>query len=201
MKIIGLCGGSGSGKGSVCDIFRENHIPTVDTDLIYRELTSRSGPCLDALTGEFGSDIINKHGAFNRRALADIVFSGADADKRLERLNKISHKFILDETRARLEEYRNEGALYAVVDAPVLFESGFNSECDFVVAVIADREKRIDRIIARDGLNYWDAERRIKNQIPDKEIISRSDFVINNNSSIENLRDEVLSVLSKIKNK
>lgn len=198
MKIIGLCGGSGSGKGRVCDIFRENNIPTIDTDAVYREMTSQKSSCLDALKEEFGKEIITESGSLNRVKLAEIVFSGEDSPKKREKLNQISHKFILDETRLRLEKFRNCGAVAAVVDAPVLFESGFDSECDYVVCVIAEREARIERIMKRDSLSREAAEKRISAQLSDEETISRSDFAIYNNSDLETLRREVNSVITKI---
>ncbi len=198
MKVIGLCGGSGSGKGTVCDVFREHNIPSVDTDAVYREITAIPGPCLDALESEFGSEIITDEGGLNRKTLAAIVFSGDDSTKRLSRLNEIAHRFILDETRRRLEVFRQNGSIAAVVDAPVLFESGFDKECGLVVCVIADRETRIQRIIARDGITRKQAEERINSQLSNEELISRSDFVINNNSDIHSLRNEVSSFLAQI---
>ena len=83
MKVIGLCGGSGSGKGTVCDIFREKGILCIDTDAVYRDLTGRRGPLLNALKREFGKEIITDDNALNRRALASIVFSSENADLKL----------------------------------------------------------------------------------------------------------------------
>ena len=198
MKVIGLCGGSGSGKGTACDIFREYNIPSVDTDAVYREITAIPGPCLNALKSEFGSEIITDEGGLNRKALAAIVFSGEDSTYKLSRLNEITHRFILDETRRRLEGFRQNGSIAALVDAPVLFESGFDEECDIVVCVIADNETRIQRIIARDGITRQQAEDRISSQLSNEELISRSDFVIYNNSDIDSLRSEVSSFLTQI---
>ena len=198
MKIIGLCGGSGSGKGKVCEVFRENNIPTIDTDALYREMTSQKSPCLDALKAEFGKEIITDNGDLNRDKLAEIVFSGKDMDIKRAKLNEISHRFILDETRCRIKQFEKDGFSLVVVDAPLLFESGFDSECDFVVCVIADRNVRIQRIMSRDNITLEQAKRRIAAQLSDGETVSRSDFVIRNNSDIEELRGEVKSVITKI---
>lgn len=198
MKIIGLCGGSGSGKGRACEIFRELGIPTVDTDAVYREITSTPSDCLTALESEFGSEIITETGTLNRKKLAGIVFSGEGAGEKLARLNEISHKHILDETRRRLTCFKQEGARVAIVDAPVLFESGFDRECDGVICVIADKDTRIARIMSRDGISCEAAERRIAAQLSDAELISRSDYVIRNNSHLSDLRREVSDVLNKI---
>lgn len=198
MKIIGLCGGSGSGKGTVCKIFSEFGIPSVDTDAVYRELTSSPGDCLIALANEFGSEIITERGALNRKLLAQLVFSGENSSERLSRLNEISHKFILDETRRRLQEFKKSGAPFALVDAPALFESGFDRECDGVVCVLADRKKRVERIMSRDSLTRNEAEERISAQLSDAELISLSDYVIHNDSDVSALTDEVKAILHKI---
>ena len=198
MKVIGLCGGSGSGKGEVCSLFNKMGIPTIDTDAVYRELTGPNGQALSALEKEFGSDIITENNSLNRKALADIVFCGNNSALRLARLNEISHKFILDETRARLDRLSQGGFPYAIVDAPVLFESKFDSECDAVICVIADRELRIERVMCRDRISRAEAERRIASQISDDELVLRSDFVIKNNSDIDALRDQVYSLHKKI---
>ena len=198
MKIIGLCGGSGSGKGSACRIFRECGITCIDTDAIYREITASSSECLTALEREFGSEIIDKKGALNRKLLAEIVFSGEGSESRLVRLNEISHRYILDETRRRLKHYEETGAIAAVVDAPVLFESGFDRECDLIVCVLADKEIRIERIMRRDGISREEAEKRIASQLSDEELINRCDYIIRNDRDLEFLEAEVKSVIKKI---
>ena len=198
MKIIGLCGGSGSGKGAVCDLFRQKGILCIDTDLVYRDLTSRSGSLLQELEREFGNEIISDENTLNRKALAKIVFSSVSSNENLKRLNEISHKYILDETRRMLRLEATDGARLSVVDAPVLFESGFDRECDLIVCVVADKDVRINRIIARDGITAEQAEERISSQMSDDELISRSDYVINNNDSLEELKDNVFALIDKL---
>ena len=198
MKVIGLCGGSGSGKGVVCQLFQELGIPFIDTDAVYRELTSSYGPTLKALSEEFGREIITEDNTLNRKALADIVFSGEGSEKRLKRLNEIAHKFILDETRRRLSEFAESGAVASIVDAPVLFESGFDKECNAVVCVIANRDIRLQRVTLRDGISTEEAERRIASQMSDETLIERCDFVIENNSDIHSLRKQVKSVIEAL---
>ena len=201
MKIIGLCGGSGSGKGSACKIFGEFGIPCIDTDAVYRELTSVPGECLTALQNEFGSEIITESGTLNRKKLASIVFSGEDSNTRLEKLNEITHKFILDETRRRIDNYRSMDAVAAIVDAPALFESGFDRECDVLVLVVAEKELRITRIMSRDGITRKEAEQRINSQMSDCDLITRCDYMIRNDYDLSYLKQEVKTVLKKILDK
>lgn len=198
MKIIGLCGGSGSGKSTVSEIFLALGIPGVNTDALYHELTSRKSPCLDALVCEFGAEILNEKGALNRQALSKIVFSGEGASEKRRRLNLISHKFVLDATREMLKMFEENGAKAALVDAPLLFESGFNEECDVIIAVIADEKTRISRIIARDNITENAAKLRIKSQLPDAYLQEKSDYVIDNSSDIAEIEDAVVQIANKI---
>ena len=201
MKIIGLCGGSGSGKGSACKFFQEFGIPCIDTDAVYREITSAPGECLTALRNEFGSEIITESGTLNRKKLASIVFSDEDSNSRLEKLNEITHKFILDETRHRLDNYGAMDVVAAIVDAPALFESGFDRECDVLVLVVAEKELRISRIMSRDGITRKEAEQRINSQMSDADLITRCDYMIRNDHDLSYLKQEVKTVLKKILDK
>ena len=197
MFIIGLCGGSGSGKGKVSELFLSLGVPSIDTDKVYHELCSYTSPCLCEIASEFGEDIID-NGALSRKKLSKIVFS--DRDK-LAKLNKIAHKHILAKTREMLAIYSNEGAEYAIVDAPLLFESGFDKECNFTLAVIADDETRAKRIMVRDGISYEDAKLRISKQISNSDLLLMCDYNIENNGDIDALSDEVERLFEIIKNK
>ena len=198
MKVIGLCGGSGSGKGRVCEIFAELGVPSIDTDLVYRDMTLRDSPCLRALRQEFGDKVVSQDGSLNRAFLRTLVFGGDNATLNRDKLNSITHKFILDETRNILSQYERAGVLAAIVDAPLLFESGFASECDLTVCVTADEGVRISRIALRDGISESDAKKRISGQIPDEELSRRCDFVIKNDGDITSLRQQVVNLHKKI---
>lgn len=197
MKVIGLCGGSGSGKGCVAELFLRLGIPSVDTDRIYREMTRKAGPCLDELADAFGLDILNPDGSLDRKRLANLVFSGEGSADRLIELNKITHKYILAEVERLILDYEAKGNRAVLIDAPVLFESGFDKRCDEIICVVADRETRLKRIMARDGITRADAERRVASQISDDELISRCNYVIRNDGDLGSLYAEV----NKLKNK
>ena len=197
MKIIGLCGGSGSGKGVVTDILLDFSIPSIDTDLLYHNMINRDTPCLRALRREFGEEIINTDGGLDRSVLRSIVFS-AGGEERRKKLNSITHHFILEETRRIIEKHRRAGASAVVVDAPLLYESGFDKECDLTVCVVADEELRVSRILSRDGLTKEDAIKRIRGQFSNEELKKLSDFVIVNNGSISDLRAQVEDLCKKI---
>ena len=197
LKVIGLCGGSGSGKGAVCSAFQALGAPTIDTDAVYHEVTSYPSKCLLELAAEFGDEII-KDGALDRRTLASRVF-GADATaEKRERLNKITHKYVLDEARTRISAFEKAGHKLAVVDAPLLFESGFNNECDVVIAVVANIDVRIQRIVARDNITAEHAKARIASQLTDSWLAEHSDIVIENNGDMSALISQVNEIYKKI---
>ena len=198
MKVIGLCGGSGSGKGSACVILGKLGIPSVDTDAVYHRITSGPSDCLAALVEEFGDAVVGSDGGLDRSKLAAIVFSGVGADKRRAKLNEITHAYILDETRRLLEVFREQGAELAVVDAPLLFESGFDRECDITVAVVASKDIRVARIMKRDGISKEDAERRVASQLPDDRLTELCHFTLVNDSGEEALREQIISLLKSI---
>ena len=178
MKVIGLCGGSGSGKGTVASVFSEFDIPSIDTDAVYHSLTAQKSPCLDALTDEFGDEILASDGSLNRQKLSEIVFLGDNSEQKRRKLNQITHKFVLEKTRKILAEYRALGKKAALVDAPLLFESGFDKECDFVLSISAPEDVRIARIQARDGIDEQRATARVRGQKGDEFYRAASDAFI-----------------------
>lgn len=197
MKIIGLCGGSGSGKGLTSNYFRELGIPSIDTDQVYHDLICVPSPCVDELSKTFGSSIVDNNGAVNRKALSNIVF-GDNSKARLKILNEITHRHILDKTRQLIKDYASCGVEAVIVDAPLLFESGFDKECDVTVAIIADRKVRIQRIVSRDGISENDAIIRIDAQTSNEELIKRCNYFIENNGDVDSLRESVAVIYKKI---
>ena len=201
MRIIGLCGGSGSGKGAVAAFFNAYGIPSIDTDAVYHEITSSASPCLRELAARFGDGII-KDGALDRAALRAIVFTDEDFERKHRDLCSITHRHVLMRTREILSEYDKMGKSAVIVDAPMLFESGFDSECDEIVCVISDENLRIARIMLRDGIGFEDARRRIASQKSDEFLKAHSDHVIINDGDLSDLEAEAHRVAEKIlKNK
>lgn len=197
MLIIGLCGGSGSGKGTVSAFFAKKGIPSIDTDLVYRDLTSSRTQLVMDLASEFGNDIISKSGSLDRKALAGKVFSDKSG-LLLSRLNKITHTSILDETEKRISLFEKQSFNAVIVDAPLLFESKFDEKCDLIIAVIADKDSRIERIVQRDGIDKNAAIRRIDSQISDEVLKQRVDYVIENNGNLLETEQAVNELYKKI---
>ncbi len=199
MRIIGVCGGSGSGKSEVCRLFAEFGIPSIDTDALYHSMIS--GPCElnRELAERFGAEILDENGALVRGRLAKIVFAeGAEGE--LHDLNRISHFHILNGVREKLAVLRAQGYAAALVDAPLLFESGFDRECDAVLCVTAPKELRVARIVKRDGVSPEFANTRIAAQKPDSYLLERSKYHIENAGDTVALRARVEKIAFEIKN-
>lgn len=174
MLIIGLTGTSGSGKGYLSSFLENDDTVIIDTDKVYHDMISVPGKTVDQLVSLFGSSVLNERGGIDRKALAAIVF--ADREKLLM-LNSVTHALILERTR---ELICSSGKKYAVVDAPLLFESGFDAECDLILGVTAPKEIRLERIMSRDGISRDAAQKRINNQKDDSFYHSHCDCVIIN---------------------
>lgn len=188
MKIVGLCGQSGSGKGLICSLFYELNIISIDTDKVYHDIISVDSECTKELISAFG-DSISQSPGINRKELAKVAFS---SKKNLEMLNSITHKHILNAVRSEIDRIRQEKRFDGIIiDAPLLFESGFDKECDLTMAIIADQETKVTRIMSRDGITREHAMARLSSQISDDELITRCDYIIVNNTDINAIRKRV----------
>lgn len=199
MKVIGLCGGSGSGKGTVARILSDLGFCHIDTDAVYHTLTSFPSPCVRELIDAFGEGIF-KDGRLDRSALFKIVFEGEDIGEKQRLLNRITHKHIKERTIALIEKFKGEGKEAVLVDAPLLFESEFDKLCSSVICVVAEENIRINRIVERDGIEFMKARMRIRSQLPNDYLISRSDYVIENNGTEEELKLATVAIGKKILN-
>lgn len=193
MRLIGLCGRSGSGKSLLCQICSEHGIKIIDCDAVYRKLVSYKSDCLVEIAENFGDAVI-KDSALDRRYLAPIVFSDP---QKLQLLNKITHKHITAEIYKILDTYSDSDIV--ILDAPTLFESGLNSSCDIVVAVVADDAVCLSRIIKRDNLSEQEALARLSNQKPLSFYDENCDYVIHNNTSLDEYEQQILKFIKMLK--
>ncbi len=192
MLVIGLTGPSGAGKSEVADLLHRHGIAVIDADAVYHALLLPPSPCLDELCARFGSEILNTDGTLNRPYLGSIVFSDPAA---LAALNAIAHRYVMQDIRASLGGYKRLGARAVVIDAPQLFEAGADALCDKVISVLAPRETRIGRIMARDGIDRESAARRIDAQKSDAFFREHSDHVIENDGARDTLTSAVRALL------
>ena len=194
MLVIGLTGPSGAGKSTVGQILSTYGLPVLNADSIYHTLLTPPSECLSDLTECFGRGILAPDGTLNRKALAAIVF---DDPKDLEKLNHITHSYVLRDMRKNLKKLRDEGVPAAVFDAPQLFESGADRECNIVISVIAPEEIRLQRIQERDGISEEAALKRIRAQKSERFFRTHSDYVIENALSTDALLPQVRKILQE----
>lgn len=196
MRLIGVTGPSGAGKGALCELLKKRGIVCIDADAVYHSLLVPPSECLDALRDAFGESVFLPNGSLDRAALGRIVF--AENDK-LELLNSTVLSYVLAKFRIMISEFEAKGEAAVVIDAPTLIESGFDKECDVVISVLAPVETRLERIMRRDAISREKALLRIKAQKSDEFYISHSDAVVHNDGSQDAL-DEALDELLKEKN-
>lgn len=195
MIILGITGGSGCGKTTVSDFFREKGIDVIDTDKTARIIVEPGRPALSEIKDYFGNEYINPDGTLNRKKMANLVFSYPD---KLEILNKITHKYITQYVRSYISGYNGN---IIGIDGAALIESGINSVCDCVLSVLSDKEIRIKRIMMRDNLNENEAKCRISAQKDDTFYIENSDYLVYNNDSIIDLHKQLENILKDLRSK
>ncbi len=180
-RVIGLTGPSGAGKSTVAALLDAYDIPVIDADAIYHDLLTPPSPCLDALAAEFSDAILSPDGTLNRAALATQVFEDSNAGRqKRERLNAITHRFVIEKTNQLLKDYRAAGKSAVVIDAPLLIEAGMHRDCDYTVCVLAPKEVRLDRLMARDERDEAALLARINAQPSDDFYRDNTDAVILN---------------------
>lgn len=194
MKILGLTGGSGVGKGAASAHFIHLGCGSIDADAVYRRLCTDCRPMLDKLQFVF-PNILFPDGSLNRKALGAIVF--ADPEK-LMQLNGITHPYVRAETSRLLQEQWERGVPVCILDAPVLFESGFDDLCDATCGILASRDVRIARIIQRDGLTPEYAALRIDAQPTDDWYRDKCDYILTNDADLPALHRQVQAVYQQL---
>lgn len=160
MYKVGVTGGIGSGKSTVCRLFAERGIAVYDSDSQAKRLMEESDTLRAALVGAFGTECYAE-GRLNRRYLAGRVFGDAEA---LARLNALVHPAVREDFRMWAE--RQSGP-YVILESAILFEAGFENEVDTTLAVLAPAEERIKRCMERDGASREEVLRRMASQADD----------------------------------
>ncbi len=190
--IIGLTGPTGAGKSTVAADLLALGCGVIDCDLVAREVTNSSKECLVQLQAEFGEDILDTQGVLNRRLLAKRAFS---SEQKANRLNRITHPFILKKVEIEISALQNSNVKAIVVDAPLLFESGADSLCNVIVAVTAPLDVRLNRIMRRDSICAELAMERINAQHSDDFYTKRADYCIDGASSLKQISANVKDIL------
>lgn len=194
-KVIGITGGIGTGKSTVSRILKDLNAYVIDSDEIAGSVVKRGEKALTEIIGFFGTEILTFNGELDRRKLASIVFTD---EKKLEVLNEITHKYIIDKIKSRLNIEKEKGlSEFIVIEAPIPIKQGFLDSVDIVWVVTADIEKRITRVMERSGLEYNDVLMRINSQDSKINYLILADEIIHNNGNLKELEEVVSKLISK----
>lgn len=191
--ILGLTGGIGSGKSTVSKFFKEEGLKIIDADLIVKKI-SKQKKLKQELVLKIDKDILNSKKEIDKEKLKKIVFN--DREK-LEILNGIYHPKIKEEFCKIREKYNHDDLI--VFDAPLLFESGLDKECDKIILVCVEEKIQIERVVSRDNVDKKLAKQIIEAQMPQEEKKKKADIIIYNNGSLEELIEKAKKILFELR--
>jgi dephospho-CoA kinase len=190
--ILGVTGGIGSGKSTVCKMFKTLGIPVFEADLVAKKLINSNKEIRDGLQQLFGNNIYDDNNLLNRKMLANLIFNN---DNLLEKVNNLVHPAVRNDFIQWAEKQNSD---YVIHEAAILFESGFYKMMDFTILVSAPEEMRIGRVIKRDKIQTEMVESRIKKQWPDEEKRKLASLeLVNDNKTL--LIPKILEIDKKLK--
>lgn len=190
--IVGLTGGIASGKTVVSDHLKSRGLTIIDADEVSREITADGGLAEELLKKEFPQAYAS--GTLNRAILRSEVFA---SDEKLAKLNAITHPIIHDEIVKRIALAPTQPVVLVV---PLLFETGYDKECDYIVTVTANENTRIKRIVNRNNsITDGVAKSMINAQTSDSERVAKSHEVIVNDGELADLIKKADALYNKIK--
>ena len=172
---IGITGGMGVGKSTICKIFKQLGVPVYDADSRAKWLMSNDTNLKEAIKSSFGWDAYTREQELNRSYLAKVVFNNPE---KLETLNNLVHPAVKSDYEKWTIDMRNHP--YSLKEAALLFESDSYKSLHKVIVVTCPIEMRIERIMKRDHVKREDILKRIQNQMTDKERLQKADYVIYN---------------------
>ena len=181
---VGVTGGIGSGKSTVCDLFARHGRTIVSADLIARDVSEHDERVREEIKKAFGDQIYAPDRSLRRRELAAIVFHDPDARKRL---NAIIHPRVFERIDANVAALSPEQrSPFLLIEAALMYEAGMDKRLGYVIVVDAPVDTRVARIMAR-GMSREDVLLRMESQLPAEVKIDRADFVIDNSTTREDL--------------
>lgn len=191
MLTVGITGGIGSGKSTICRIFEVMEVPVFNADAEARRLQNEDSNVRSSMISLFGNEVYNDDG-LNRKLVAELVFNNKLL---LDQLNKIIHPATLVAFEKWKQDYSSNH--YVIKEAAILFESKSNIGLDKIIVVSAAEELRIERIVKRDNISREQIISRMNNQLAEEERIAKADFVIVNDEKSA-IIPQVLAVHEKL---
>jgi dephospho-CoA kinase len=191
MLLLGLTGSIGMGKSTTADMFRAEGAPVYDSDRLVHDIYD--GPAAMEIERAFPGATAG--GAVDRNRLASLVLGDAEAMKRLE---AIVHPLVWEGRRRFLEEQARRGVKIAVLDIPLLFETGADKDVDAIVVVTAPKSLQRARVLSRANMTEEKFESILGRQTPDEEKRRRADFIVHTDAGLEAARGEVRAILKTL---
>jgi len=192
MICIGLTGIFGSGKSTVCRIFKRMDIPVISCDDIVDRLL-KTKKIREEIAGIFGKEYLNENNQVNRKKLANLIFS---SKKERKKLNALIHPLVFERIEKKLDTYRKKGKMIVVVEIPLLFETRSEDRFDVIVTVASPYEVIRKRL--RNKYTPEEIRMRMNSQMSLDKKIALSDYVIDNSKSISETTDTVKNILNDI---
>ena len=196
MLRIAITGGIGSGKTVITSYLEQKGYTIVDADVISREMTGPGGCAIERIIEVFGPDIASIENGLNRDFVRNLVFSNAEYKLKFE---AIVTKSVIDAVNQVLKSYELSKKDVVFVAAPLLFEYHMQDGYDAVWVVVSDENTRIKRVSERDGLDTDIINRIIDSQLSDDDKCTLATDIIENNSTIDDLKAAVDNLLGKYK--
>ena len=189
---IGITGGIGAGKSTVCKIFNQIGIPIYDADFRAKWLMNNNPELKEAIRKSFGWDSYTRKDDLNRDYLGKVVFNN---EEKLKNLNNIVHPAVIIDFELWTQEHKHEP--YSLKEAALLFESNSYKNLHKVIVINSPIETRIERVVKRDHVKREDVLKRIENQSTDRERMEKADWIIYNDG-IRSLIEQTMNIHYKI---
>lgn len=191
MIVLGLTGSIGMGKSTTARMFKEEGVPVHDADVAVHKLyAGEAAPLVESL---FPGTVV--HGKVDRVRLAEAVMGDAEKIKQLE---DVIHPLVRRDADRFLDEQGRNGAPLAVLDIPLLFETGGTDRVDKILVVTAPPEVQRERVLARPGMSETTFQSILNRQTPDSEKRRRTDFVIDTSLGMGAARNEVRNIIAQL---
>ena len=195
MIVIGLTGGIASGKSTVSGELSRQGVPIFDADQNARDAVAKGSKGLTMVVETFGNEYLTVEGELNRPKVSELVFRDKQALKTLE---GILHKIVWENAEGFLKEQQEQGAKLAVLDVPLLIETGWHKQVDKVWLVAVSRQQQIERAMLRSGMTEAEVVARINAQMSLEEKRKYADMVLDNSGSLEQTLAQVQGELKKL---
>ncbi|ONI47053.1 dephospho-CoA kinase [Candidatus Epulonipiscium fishelsonii] len=198
MMVIGIIGGIGSGKSTVVDIFSKlRKVYIINSDKIGHNILKSDGLAYKKIVETFGTEILDTDNEIIRSKLAKIVFS----DKiQLDKLNGISHPLIYEIALQEIKQHKSEYD-YVIIEAALPIEMNLVELVDKMLAVYADEDMRIQRVIRRNNCTYSEAKSRVVSQKKWEQFKNISNYIIYNTVSLQDTENQIKAFIQKVENK